>query len=96
VLLPAPDEPTQAVGRARRGVERDAFQDQGAGTYSKRTVSNAMSPATSASGARAPRPRRPRLTSRRISRMRSSPANASVIWVPMDAMLISGEGDGGR
>ena len=66
------------------------FTTSAPGTYSKVTLSKATSPATSASGARAPSSASS-VTSRRISRIRSSPANASVICVPIDAMLMSGK-----
>src|SRR5256885_1747503 len=59
------------------------------GTYSKLTSSNRTSPTTSPSGGRAPSAASSAV-SRRISRIRSRPANASVICVPMDAMLMSG------
>src|SRR5947208_1389389 len=89
VLLPAPEEPTRAVVEPAAARNEMRFRTSAPGTYSKLTFSKAMSPATSASGARAPSSASS-VTSRRISRIRSSPANASVICVPIEAMLMSG------
>jgi len=89
VLLPAPEEPTSAVVEPAAARNEMCCSTSAPGTYSKLTFSKAMSPATSTSGARAPSSASS-VTSRRISRIRSSPANASVICVPIEAMLMSG------
>src|SRR5256884_2701342 len=73
VLLPAPEEPTRAVVEPAAARNEMRFRTSAPGTYSKLTFSKAMSPATSASGARAPSSASS-VTSRRISRIRSSPA----------------------
>jgi len=89
VLFPAPEEPTSAVVEPAGAWKDTRFRTSLPGVYSKLTFSKAMSPRTPSSAARA-LSSASSVTRRRISRMRSSPANASVIWVPMDAMLISG------
>ena len=90
VLLPEPEEPTSAVVEPAGGVERDAACSTGTpGLYSNETSSKAMSPRTSGSGALVASSSSS-VARRRISRMRSRPAKASVICVPIDEICTSG------
>ena len=66
-----------------------SFRTGRSGTYAKETLSNATSPLSSGRAARVSSSDCS-LAICRSSRMRSSPANASVICVPMDAIPISG------
>ena len=89
VLFPAPLEPTSAVVDPG-GDWNDTLRRTGtSGTYSNETSSKTISPRTSVRVARPASSASSRATSR-SSRMRSSPANASVICVPIDAMPTSG------
>src|SRR2546427_17296 len=90
VLFPAPDEPTSAVVEPAGAWNETRFRTSVPATYSKLTFSNTTSHSTSASGAREPSSASS-VARRRISRIRSRPANASVICVPIDAMLMSGK-----
>ncbi len=89
VLFPEPLEPTSAVV-VPAGARKETPRRTGApSSYSKVTSSKAISPATSSRGARPSSPSSS-VAIRLISRMRSRPAKASVICVPMAAISTSG------
>src|SRR5438046_10654969 len=56
VLFPAPEDPTRAVVEPAAARNEMCFTTSAPGTYPKGTLSNATTPATPASGARAPTP----------------------------------------
>ena len=89
MLLPEPDGPTSAVEVPGRAVNEIPLSTGCPELYSKRTSRNSISPSTSGMGSCATSPASS-VTSLRISRMRSSPANASVIWLPMLTTCIIG------
>ena len=89
VLFPAPEEPTRAVVEPAGAWNDTCLSTSRSATYWKLTSSNRTSPTTSPMGGRAPSAASS-VVRRRISRIRSRPANASVICVPIDAMLMSG------
>ncbi len=82
VLLPEPLDPTSAVVEPAGAVNETCFSTGTPALYSKLTSSNATSPRTSGSGCRVASSSSS-VAILRISRMRSRPANASVICVPM-------------
>ena len=90
VLLPDPLEPTSAVVEPAGAMERHVLQDRHAGVVLERDVVELD--LTTDVGDRTPalRPLRSSVAIRRISRMRSRPAKASVTCVPMDASWITG------
>ncbi len=84
VLLPAPLEPTSAVV-VPTGASNEMWRRTGTpGVYANETSSNRMWPSRRSTG-RTPSRSSSRSTAR-ISRIRSRPANASVICVPIDAI----------
>ena len=89
VLLPPPEAPTRAVV-VPAGTWMLMFLSTGTpGLYSNQTPSKATSPRMSPTGTRVASSESS-VASWRISRMRSSPAKASVIWVPMAAICTIG------
>ena len=89
VLLPEPLDPTSAVVVPAGARKVTSVSTGTPGLYSKLTSSNAISPAIWCSGARV----LSRSSSVFIvisSWMRSSPANASLICVPIDAIWTTG------
>ena len=89
VLFPDPLEPTSAVVAPAGAWKVTCFSTGTPGLYSKLTSSNRTSPRTSGRGSRSASSASSVVIDR-ISRMRSSPANASEIWVPIDAIETSG------
>ena len=89
VLFPEPLDPTSAVVAPAFAVKVMPFSTGTPGLYSKVTSSNTTSPAISPSGA-LPASSWSSVAIWRISRMRSRPANASLIWVPIDAIWTTG------
>ena len=83
VLLPEPLEPTSAVVVPAGATSDTSWSTGTPASYSNETFSSRISPLTVASGSRVASSSSS-VGIRRISRMRSSPANASVIWVPID------------
>ena len=89
VLFPEPLDPTRAVVVPAWARKLTCFSTGTPGLYSKLTSSNATSPAMAPSGARS----RSSASSVGVcssSRMRSRPANASLICVPIDAICTTG------
>jgi hypothetical protein len=89
VLLPEPLDPTSAVVDPAGARKSMPFSTSCPGLYSNETFSNAISPCTSAQGSRSSSPASS-VATRRISRMRSSPAKASLICVPIEAICTTG------
>jgi hypothetical protein len=89
VLLPAPEGPTSAVEVPARA-SNDTFRRTATPfSYSKETSSNSTSPTMRGSGSSAASSSPSRFSSR-ISRMRSRPAKASVIWLPIETIWMTG------
>ncbi len=89
VLFPAPLEPTSAVVEPAGATNEMSRSTGTPSTYSKSTWRNSIAP--SSSGTRAfEASSASSVAMSRISRMRSSPANASEICVPMEAIETSG------
>ena len=89
VLLPDPLEPTSAVVLPAGASNEIPFSTGWPGLYSNHTLSKATVPTSGPTSARCASS----CTSvdiSSISRMRSRPANASVICVPIEAMPTSG------
>ena len=84
VLLPEPLEPTSAVVEPAGALKETFLSTCTPWLYSNHTFSNSISPSTSGNGARAASSSSS-VGMSMISRMRSSPAKASVIWVPIAA-----------
>ena len=89
VLLPEPLEPTSAVVDPAGARNDTCFRTGVPAVYSKLTSSNSTSPRMSGIGASFASSSSS-VAIRRISRMRSSPANASVICVPILASWMIG------
>ena len=89
VLLPEPLEPTSAVVVPAGARKLTCFSTGTPGLYSKLTSSNTTSPSTSPSGA-LPLSSSSSVGIRISSRMRSRPANASLICVPIEAICTTG------
>ena len=89
VLLPDPLEPTSAVVDPAGARNDTSFSTGTPGAYSNHTSSNATSPRTSASRA-FDASSASSVGVCRISRMRSRPAKASVICVPIEAICTTG------
>ena len=91
VLLPDPLDPTSAVVVPAGAREADTCFSTGTpGLYSKLTSSNPTSPVDLLERRLACCPRRPRSSCCISSWMRSRPANASLICVPIDAICTTG------
>ena len=89
VDLPEPEEPTRAVTEPGSAVNDIPLSTGRSGWYSNQTSRNSTAPRISGSGSRSFSPASSG-TSFQISRMRSRPANASVIWLPMLTIEIAG------
>ena len=89
VLLPDPLDPTSAVVDPAAALNDTCLRTGAPGLYSNVTSSNSTSPRMSSNGARSASSSSS-VDMRLISRMRSSPANASVICVPMLASWMMG------
>ncbi len=89
VLLPEPEGPTRAVEVPGLATNEMPLSTGFPVLYSKLTSRNSTCPSTAGSGWRAFSPSSSG-TSLRISRMRSSPAKASVIWLPMLTICTTG------
>ncbi len=89
VLLPEPLGPTSAVVVPAGASNVTSRRTGCSGSYSKLTFSNTMRPLTAPSGSSAASSSSSVATSR-ISRIRSSPAKASVICVPIAAISTTG------
>jgi hypothetical protein len=89
VLFPEPLEPTSAVVVPAGAVKLTPVSTGTPGLYSKPTSSNRTSPSITPSGARAASSSSS-VRIARISWMRSRPANASVICVPIEAIWTTG------
>ena len=90
VLLPDPLEPTSAVVEPAGRVKRHVLQHRHAGLVLEGDVVEHDLAADARPAAPARRRPASSVAMRRISRMRSSPANASVICVPIDAIWMTG------
>ena len=90
MLFPEPDGPTSAVVVPAGAWKEIPLSTWVSGLYWNQTSSNTTSPRTSPIGRRRASSSSSVCT-RRSSWMRSSPANASVIWVPMLEIWMSGE-----
>ena len=89
VLLPDPLEPTSAVVVPAGALKLTSFSTGTPALYSKFTCSKITSPSIGPSGA-LPLSSSSSVSISRSSRIRSRPANASLICVPMDAIWTTG------
>ena len=89
VLLPEPLDPTSAVVDPAGARKLTCLSTGTPGSYSNDTSSNTMSPRTGGNGSRRPSSASS-VTIRLMSRIRSRPASASVICVPIAAICTRG------
>ena len=89
VLLPEPLDPTSAVVVPGAAASETPFSTGTPGSYSNQTPSSRTSPARDPSSSRASSSWSS-VAICMISRMRSRPANASVICVPIDEIWMTG------
>ena len=89
MLLPAPDGPTSAVTAPGAAANAISFRTGTPFSYSKDTSRNSTAPSMRESGSRLRSPASS-ASSPRSSRMRSRPAKASVTWLPIETIWITG------
>ena len=89
MLLPEPDEPTSAVDVPGGATKEMPWSTGTPGSYSNVTSRNSTRPSIGGRRSRSASPASS-VSSLRISRMRSRPAKASVIWLPIETIWTTG------